>query len=254
MNETPKCPYCGAEMKLNISVDLNDQWNARYICGECYSMGPFASECEEKNYAEDIALAYTLHRAEISGDTSDGYHTFNELYDHRAKLFSVIVRNYPELCWKAKKHHDGTMYDGMFIVGINTAEGQASYHYDIDPYWPMFDCQELDRAPEWDGHTPQQAIDRIANLGKVEPENRPLTLEEVKAHCAKGPDAEPLWIEFSRKTTLSRWILVAPNIECNEPATVTRYLDIWENDYDKSWRCWSRKPTTEQMAAEKWEE
>lgn len=100
--------------------------------------------------------------------------------------------------------------------------------------------------------TPVEAFS--AALHRAEPEIRPLTLEEVKAHCAKGPDVEPLWIEFSRKTTLSRWILVAPNIECNEPATVTRYLDIWENDYGKTWRCWPRKPTPEQMAAEKWEE
>ena len=27
----------------------------------------------------------------ITGETSDGYHTFNELYHHRAVLFSVIV-------------------------------------------------------------------------------------------------------------------------------------------------------------------
>lgn len=89
---------------------------------------------------------------------------------------------------------------------------------------------------------------------RAEPEMRPLTLEEVRAHCAKGPDAEPLYIEFSRRTTLSRWILVSPNIECNEPATVTRYIDIWEQDYGKTWRCWTRKPTPEQMGAEKWEE
>lgn len=95
---------------------------------------------------------------------------------------------------------------------------------------------------------------REAALHRAEPEMRPLTLEEVRAHCAKGPDAEPLYIEFSRRTTLSRWILVSPNIECNEPATVTRYIDIWEQDYGKTWRCWPRKPTPEQMAAEKWEE
>lgn len=100
--------------------------------------------------------------------------------------------------------------------------------------------------------TPEEALS--AALHRAEPEMRPLTLEEVKAHCAKGPDAEPLYIEFSHRTTLSRWILVSPNIECNEPATVTRYLDIWEQDYGKTWRCWPRKPTPEQMAAEKWEE
>ena len=102
----------------------------------------------------------------ITGETSDGYHTFNELYHHRAVLFSVIVKAFQEKAWKARLHHDGTMYDGMFVVGIDTPEGQASYHYDIDPYWNMFACRELERAPEWDGHTPAQAIERI---GKLEP-------------------------------------------------------------------------------------
>ena len=104
----------------------------------------------------------------ITGETSDGYHTFNELYHHRAVLFSVIVRDHPDIAWKSKTHHDGTMYDGMFIVGVDTPEGQATYHYDIDPYWDMFDCKELDSAPEWDGHTPDQAIARIATLGRGE--------------------------------------------------------------------------------------
>nr|DAF21930.1 MAG TPA: zinc-ribbon domain protein [Caudoviricetes sp.] len=255
MNETPKCPYCGAEMDLYLNVDSNDKWNARYTCAECYSFGPPIIDCEEKSHAEEVALAYALHRAEISGDTSDGYHTFNELYDHRAKLFSVIVRNYPELCWKAKKHHDGTMYDGMFIVGINTAEGQASYHYDIDPYWPMFDCQELDRAPEWDGHTPQQAIDRIANLGKVEPENRPLTLEEI-SEKVYNTDWDFVWLE----TKGDIFQLQLCPLYVNEEVLGFCWPlsdDEIEEDVEKmgkSWRCWPWKPTPEQMAAEKWEE
>lgn len=107
----------------------------------------------------------TLRRG-VTGDTSDGYHTFNELYHHRAVLFSVIVRMMPDKAWKSKLHHTGDMFDGMFIVGIETPSGQATYHYDIDPYWEMFDCKELERAPEWDGHTPSQAIERIATLGR----------------------------------------------------------------------------------------
>ena len=99
------------------------------------------------------------------GDMSDGYHTFNELYHHRAVLFSVICNLHPLCSWKAKKHHDGTMYDGMFIVGINTPEGQATYHYDIDPYWDMFRVPEAEYAPIWDGHTPDEAIRRIGLLG-----------------------------------------------------------------------------------------
>lgn len=103
----------------------------------------------------------------VTGDTSDGYHTFNELYHHRAMLFSVIVKAFPDKAWKSKQHNDGTMYDGMFIVGIDTPEGQATYHYDIEPYWDMFKCRELSRAPEWDGHTPAQAIERIRSLNSI---------------------------------------------------------------------------------------
>lgn len=35
------------------------------------------------------------------------------------------------------------------------------------------------------------------------------------------------------------------------------FVRVWEETisrYGKSWRCWPRKPTPEQMAAEKWEE
>lgn len=103
----------------------------------------------------------------ITGDTSDGYHTFNELYHHRAVLFSVICNDRPGIAWKSKKHHDGTMYNGMFIVGIDTPEGQATYHYDLDPYWDMFHVREVDSAPEWDGHTPDEAIRRIGTLAMV---------------------------------------------------------------------------------------
>lgn len=120
------------------------------------------------------AIDYVMSKAPtvqpiITGETSDGYHTFNELYHHRAVLFSVIVKAFPERTWKARKHHDGTMYDGMFIVGIETPEGQATYHYDIEPYWDMFNCPEREFAPEWDGHTAAQAIERI---GKLEPVRR----------------------------------------------------------------------------------
>lgn len=110
-----------------------------------------------------------------TGDLSDGYHTFNELYHHRAVLFSVICNQNKELAWKSKKHHDGTMYDGMFIVGIDTPQGQYSYHYDIEPYWNMFACKELDNAPEWDGHKPED-IDRLQSLNN----NPPLKLDEIK--------------------------------------------------------------------------
>ena len=131
-------------------------------------------------------LADLIEPMPVSGDTSDGYHTFNELYHHRAVLFSVVVAAFSEKAWRAKAHHDGTMYDGMLIVGIETPDGQATYHYDITPYWNMFRCRELDRAPEWDGHTPSQAIERIGKL--VDLIDRPTTTltedEDERTCCA----------------------------------------------------------------------
>lgn len=112
------------------------------------------------------------------GEMSDGYHTFNELYHHRAILFSVICNARPDLAWKSKLHDTGDMYDGMFIVGIQTDEGQATYHYDIIPYWDLFKVPELERAPVWDGHTPEMAIWRIAAGLRLE--NMQATSEENK--------------------------------------------------------------------------
>ncbi len=100
------------------------------------------------------------------GDLSDGYHTFNELYHHRAILFSVICNSMPDKAWKSKLHDTGDMFEGMFIVGIETPDGQATYHYDVNPYWDMFKVKELEKAPKWDGHTSTDAINRIANLGE----------------------------------------------------------------------------------------
>ena len=113
------------------------------------------------------AIADLIEPNAIDGETSDGYHTFNELYHHRAVLFSVIVAAFSDRAWKSKLHADGSMFDGMFIVGIGTPDGQATYHYDIDPYWSLFRCAELERAPEWDGHTPGQAIERIGKLADL---------------------------------------------------------------------------------------
>lgn len=99
---------------------------------------------------------------EINGNTSDGYHTFNELYYHRMLLFSVICNGNKDRSWKSWKHHDGTMFDDYFIVGITTKQGNYTYHYHKD-HWEMFNVQELSLAPEWDGHTPSD-ITRLLTL------------------------------------------------------------------------------------------
>lgn len=154
------CPFCSA--KPETWSDSRRTWGLVQHNDGCLFPNMRKHEIPEEDFAAWNARAEL--GSEINGNTSDGYHTFNELYHHRAVLFSVIVRDHRDLAWKARKHHDGTMYDGMFIVGIETSKGQATYHYDLDPYWEMLDCEEREYAPEWDGHTPDEALARIAEL------------------------------------------------------------------------------------------
>ena len=100
----------------------------------------------------------------ITGNTSDGFHTFNELYKHRGHLFAMICADHQDIAWKSRFHADGTMFPNMFIAGINTPYGQATYHMDADPFWDVLKVLELPAAPEWDGHTPSMAIARIAAM------------------------------------------------------------------------------------------
>lgn len=136
----------------------------RHSCeNECFRNKDGFADCE----ACEACLLYDAGYRKIPqniGEFSDGYHTFNELYHHRAVLFSVICNMFPEKAWKSKLHDTGDMYEGMFIVGIETEQGQATYHYDIEPYWDMFKVKELEKAPKYDGHTPSDAIKRIGNL------------------------------------------------------------------------------------------
>lgn len=96
------------------------------------------------------------------GKISDGYHTFDELYYHRMVLFSIICNQNKEKAWKSKLHHDGSMYENYFIVGIDTKNGQYSYHYHMEN-WDHFNIKELEFAPEWDGHKPED-ITRLFSL------------------------------------------------------------------------------------------
>lgn len=89
-----------------------------------------------------------------TGKLSDGYHTFDELYYHRMVLFAVICRQNRNRAWKSWKHADGTMFDDYFIVGVTTKEGDYTYHYHKD-HWELFKVQELEYAPKWDGHKPE---------------------------------------------------------------------------------------------------
>ena len=102
------------------------------------------------------------------GEVSDGFHSFNSLYHQRMILFVCLTNAFPNRSWKSHKHSDGTepFGGGWFIVGINTPEGQYTYHYE-NKDWDIFQCPEIEIAPEWDGHTDKD-VTRLLSLFKAE--------------------------------------------------------------------------------------
>lgn len=115
--------------------------------GKLIINGPVSIECE-------------------TGNVSDGYHSFDELYDHRCLLFLAFQalshrnRGAHSTAWKSRKHHDGSAFDGWFIAGMELANGQVSYHIP-EKYWDLCHGWELETAPKWDGHTSQDVVERL---------------------------------------------------------------------------------------------
>ena len=100
------------------------------------------------------------------GEISDGFHTFNSLYEQRLILFAALVNTYSDSAWKSYRHADGEYCfgGGWFVVGIDTPKGTYTYHYE-NKHWDRFKCKELERAPEWDGHTDKD-VERVLSLSK----------------------------------------------------------------------------------------
>lgn len=117
------------------------------------------------------------------GEVSDGYHTFNELYRYRmlynAAFFNLLARNgQVEVC-KSRRHSDGEKCfgsDDWFIVMAMLPTGQVSNHYE-SKYWDLFDVPERETSFEYDGHTPNEAADRLEQY--LNQKKSGLTFEEA---------------------------------------------------------------------------
>lgn len=105
----------------------------------------------------------------ITENTSDGYHTFKELYEFRkvynAALFNEWAKQKKYLVHKSWRHSDGELCfgGGWFIVVALLPDGQISNHYE-EKDWDLFKVTVQDKAIfEFDGHTSRDVIDRLKN-------------------------------------------------------------------------------------------
>lgn len=130
------------------------------------------------------ALLFEMHRSPVlnandyikatvqeKGKISDGYHTFDELYEHRIVNFIAVCRllqlvPIPPSVWISKKHSDGSEWDGWFIMGIGTEPGeQISYHLPISKWDECYKIATwINHAPKWDGHTSADVLERLTKL------------------------------------------------------------------------------------------
>ena len=103
---------------------------------------------------------------------ADEHHSVQELYDYRmaynSLLFNQWARDGKYEVHKSWRHGDGEKCfgGGWFIVSATTPYGQVTNHYSSE-HWSRFHVPIRERAAEWDGHTPQQALDRLIRLTEV---------------------------------------------------------------------------------------
>src|SRR5689334_1578024 len=83
---------------------------------------------------------------------SDGYHTFDELYEHRHALFIALCSLLDDLghphIWRSRVHADGSSFEGWFLMGIGREPGEQITYHLPDRLWLQTDFAEtLERAP-----------------------------------------------------------------------------------------------------------
>lgn len=121
---------------------------------------------------QEITTALAKEREEVDENTSDGHHTFKELYEFRllynAALFNEWAESGKYNVHKSWKHNDGEKCfgGGWFIVMADLPTGHISNHYE-EKDWDLFHCETRELADKWDGHTAQDVADRLQKLTTI---------------------------------------------------------------------------------------
>ncbi len=108
------------------------------------------------------------------GAISDGYHTFDELYEHRITLYIALCKQIasywdaecaPNPVWRSQKHSDGSNIEGWFVLGLyQDNNSQITYHLPNDRWDETEFAVSLEKAPDFDGHTSADVLERIKSL------------------------------------------------------------------------------------------
>jgi hypothetical protein len=133
---------------------------------------------------------FTKHVVAEGGEgmqVSDTYHEMDELYEHRHALWIALcgqiandsayrvvdlkdegetVKGEPRV-WRSKRHSDGELAfgGGWFVLGIGKEKGeQVTYHLPISKWDETGFAETLEKAPEFDGHSSKDVLERLRVL------------------------------------------------------------------------------------------
>lgn len=96
----------------------------------------------------------------VNSDLSDGYHTFDELYDHRCLLWIALCTKstYCEWGYWLENH-----FEGWDLIVVQHPKGQISYHVPVK-YRYLYENKLLKQTEAnhvYDGHTSADVLKRL---------------------------------------------------------------------------------------------
>ncbi len=212
---------------LDLALEVLELINLEFVCAN----GSHHAKKDRHEWDEDCpitdrwrkaitALRTAIEQAEkqepiaIDGNTSDGYHTFNELYEFRkaynAALFNEWAAGNKCSVHKSWRHHDGELCfgGGWFIVVAVLPDGQISNHYEAKD-WDLFAVPETERALfEFDGHTSADVVARLrANTTPpAAPVQEPVKLRRGDVlRCIETDELCTVWATSTTGKTLVKW-------------------------------------------------
>ena len=113
-----------------------------------------------------------MSEIEDMGSVSDGYHTFDELYEFRKLYNAALFNSWTQIgkysVHKSKKHYEGDQCfgGGWFIVVAVLPTGMISNHYEMKD-WDLFNIIALEKSSvPFDGHTAKDVVDRLTSFNK----------------------------------------------------------------------------------------
>lgn len=162
--ELKPCPFCNTQPGLLwMPMPGLTSKIVEVKCDKCWARsGASIVDKPDIHNLKGIGCIEQWNTRYVDQFTSDGYHTFEELYKHRYLLYIAFCLNRCSVSWIGEEVH----FDGYFCLYtmIHTDESgdakQISYHIP-DEYLYLLEEKIEFRPNNYDGHTSNNVANRL---------------------------------------------------------------------------------------------